>query len=69
MITYHQTLWVDEQGRIWYGIAAVRGEEIVAKADSLTMDQELIHGLLEKMNRAAIAEYQFYDIIEDFLAQ
>ena len=69
MVTYSQTLWVDEQGRIWYGIAAVRGEKIVAKADSLTMDQELIRGLLEKMNRAALSEYQFYDIVEDFLGR
>lgn len=67
MVKYNQTLWVDGQGRIWYGIAAVRGETMIAKADSLTMNQEIVRHLLEKMNRAALSEHQFYDIVEDFL--
>lgn len=69
MVKYVQTLWVDESGRIWYGIAAIRGAQMIAKADSLSMDQALIRQLLEHMNRAALAEYQFYDIVEDFLAR
>ncbi|MGN1030128.1 MAG: hypothetical protein ACI4PQ_00830 [Butyricicoccaceae bacterium] len=69
MVQYNQTLWVDESGRIWYGISAVRGKKVIARADSLTTDQELIRVLLEKLNRAALAEYQFYDVIEDFLAR